>query len=50
VLRNGVAVSSTGQAIDGIPQYRLPIRYSTTSARTQNFYTTELWIAPPENR
>ncbi len=50
VIRGGAAVPSTGQAIDGIPQYRLPVRYSLTSARTRDFYTTELWIAPVGER
>ena len=34
----------------GCIQYRLPLRYSSYSARSQSFFTTELWISPPGSR
>lgn len=47
---NGAAMGSTGQTINGIPQYRLPVQYSKISARTRDFYTNELWISPVGQR
>ena len=39
-----------GDAVGGFPQYRLPVGYSTYSARTSNLYTSDLWLAYPKER
>jgi hypothetical protein len=48
-LPDGSAASAVG-VLDGLTQFYVPYAYTTTSVRSQSFYTADLWIDPPEAR
>lgn len=49
ILPDGTEAPSVG-TINGLLQFFVPYQYTRTSVRSQNFYTADLWIDPPQNR
>jgi hypothetical protein len=49
ILPDGTAAVPVGN-VGGLLQFYAPYAYTTTSVRSKNFYTIDLWIDPPEFR
>ena len=49
ILPDGSAAVPVG-TVDGLLQFYAPYAYTTTSVRSANLYTIDLWIDPPEFR
>ncbi len=49
ILPDGSAAAPVG-TVDGLLQFFVPYTYSSTSVRSANFHTADLWISPPDSR
>ncbi|MCB9450479.1 MAG: hypothetical protein H6672_03520 [Anaerolineaceae bacterium] len=46
VAPDGSLLASVG-SVNGIPQFRVPYGYTTTSPRSKSYYMVDMWIAQP---
>lgn len=49
ILPDGSPAPAVG-SLGGLAQFYVPYSYTTTSVRSRNFFTVDLWIDPPEAR
>jgi hypothetical protein len=50
VVRPDGSVAQSVGSLGGILQFYVPYTYSTTSVRSRNLHTADLWIDPPSER